>query len=815
MSIFTIWSFIVVITMFIHQLQTAVYIADFMRGITTFTPALILYIVIRYTHYPKWFGNKQALFLFGITSLLALFSITEQLHHLSVHENSISYNLDKIPIHVFKAGKIFLLYFFHIFFCLFISLFILVRSLFHSGVFFKKQIIYIIAAIGIPAINDVFYWFGYSIFKDYHLITISFVIGNSFFALALFGHRFLRLAPVARSMVIDSINDIMLVTNTEHIIIDVNERFRQKFGLKNSLCIGKSVFEVLSHYTELIEVYKNNINKEITLQIEKQTFYYSTNVTSIEYSGEKELSKIVFLHDNTEIKQAEIKIKESEEKFHSIFNNLQTGLMLLNKEGKYIAINPGYNKITGYSEEEMKNKSIGLITHPDDKPKIKEAMNFVANPWQDGEYSEEYKLIKKNSELVWVLVYAKPYFNLQGEFEYVMVEFIDITNLKNNEIKLKEYSKKLEETNATKDKFFSIIAHDLRNPFNGLIGISQIILKNMDSMEKENLSRLIEMIHQTSKSGHKLLENLLEWSCIQTNTIKYYPQPIPLKNTSEGIIYDLNVSFENKNIFIINEINQETEVFADYNMLCAILRNLLSNACKFTNSNGQIRISATKNFENNEMEITISDNGVGIKEENLKKIFRIDSKVITKGTQNENGTGLGLILCKEFIEKNEGKIWIESKVNEGTKVSFTLPCMHSCPDEIKTEAVNESEIHLTPKYSLPTNQFQKMTEELLQLLLVEKLYTDPNLTLQKFANRMNTNRVYLSQVINEVFNQNFNNFINKYRIQESIKLLKDYKVNNLTIENIAVSTGFKNKVTFYAAFKKVTGKTPGEYISNP
>jgi two-component system, sensor histidine kinase and response regulator len=234
---------------------------------------------------------------------------------------------------------------------------------------------------------------------------------------------------------------------------------------------------------------------------------------------------------------------------------------------------------------------------------------------------------------------------------------------------LLEKIEELKQANATKDKFFSIIAHDLMSPFNALVGLSELLVeKDIDVQEREKLLRIIQ---QASKTGYNLLKNLLEWSRFQTGRMTFRLESINLKELVDSNLELLRSNALAKDIQIFSDILEKTFVLADSNMLNTIIRNLLSNAIKFTPENGKINISGCE--KESETEISISDTGVGIKPQDIEKLFRKDITYSTQGTKQESGTGLGLILCQEFVEKHEGKIWVESELGKGSIFYITLP----------------------------------------------------------------------------------------------------------------------------------------------
>ena len=229
----------------------------------------------------------------------------------------------------------------------------------------------------------------------------------------------------------------------------------------------------------------------------------------------------------------------------------------------------------------------------------------------------------------------------------------------------------LNELNASKDKFFSIIAHDLKNPFNTIIGFSEMLRDEITSGGLNKSGEYAGMIFDSATKTYRLLENLLEWANSQRGKISFNPVPMNLCEIFKEDLRILNEMAGRKNIELINHFPDNLTIIADKNMIKTILRNLISNAIKFTHINGKVEVTAS--IDNKKAEISVSDSGIGMTRETMAKLFRIDSNLSIRGTENEKGTGLGLILCKEFIEKHGGKIWVESEPDEGSIFRFTLP----------------------------------------------------------------------------------------------------------------------------------------------
>jgi PAS domain S-box-containing protein len=270
----------------------------------------------------------------------------------------------------------------------------------------------------------------------------------------------------------------------------------------------------------------------------------------------------------------------------------------------------------------------------------------------------------------WVRMMGNPVFE-GGKIIKLTGDIVDITERKISEEALKASEAKLKDINATKDKFFSIIAHDLKNPFNGILGFSNILKEEAHDLDVPTIKEYSDLINRAAVQVFRLLENLLSWARIQQDQMPYNPTTLSLKEITDEVIELMNDSAVRKKISITNRISDELMVNADSDMLKTIFRNLLSNAIKFTPSNGKVVLNAVENDD--KVEISIKDNGRGMSNENLGKLFKLDASHSTHGTENEEGTGLGLILCKEFVEKHGGTITAESELGKGSTFKFTLP----------------------------------------------------------------------------------------------------------------------------------------------
>jgi len=236
---------------------------------------------------------------------------------------------------------------------------------------------------------------------------------------------------------------------------------------------------------------------------------------------------------------------------------------------------------------------------------------------------------------------------------------------------LKDKTMELNELNRSKDKFFSIIAHDLKNPFNVLVSYTSLLKTDFEMFSKPELSQIISDLNQASENGFNLLQNLLLWTRSQTNRIHVFRTNFNLDVILEQVkaLVELNLNAKDQRLIVDN--NPDLVIYADKDMIATVLRNLVFNAIKFSNKGAEIHLKITINDSN--VRIDVIDSGIGIAEETIQKLFAIDQNTSTEGTDGETGTGLGLVICKEFIEKNEGSIWVESQLGKGSVFSFTLP----------------------------------------------------------------------------------------------------------------------------------------------
>jgi len=259
-----------------------------------------------------------------------------------------------------------------------------------------------------------------------------------------------------------------------------------------------------------------------------------------------------------------------------------------------------------------------------------------------------------------------------GEFSLAFNKMIEnLREKKTLEDLLIRQNEELIQLNAQKDKFFSIIAHDLKSPFNSILGFSELLKDEGRDLDIDSIIQYAGIINSSAQHTFELLVNLLEWARMQQGRIPFEPKPFLLNSIIHAEYEGSKETANQKNISLIDGIQENIIVTADENMLRTVIRNLISNAIKFTPKQGFVKVSAE--VRDDYVHILVSDSGVGIKAETIGKLFKIETSFTTRGTENEKGTGLGLLLCKEFIEKHGGKIWVESEEGQGSTFSFSLP----------------------------------------------------------------------------------------------------------------------------------------------
>ncbi len=354
-------------------------------------------------------------------------------------------------------------------------------------------------------------------------------------------------------------------------------------------------------------------------------------------------------------------------KFRALSENSQDCITRYDREHCHIYMNKAGLELRGLSKEQILGKTHreSGIYEEEQIEMMEKSIESVFKTKQP-QY-EQFSMEQSHGKAYYDLRFF-PEFNSDNEVGSVIGVSRDITDLKQSEIELLQL-------NIDKDRFISILGHDLRSPLLTLLSFSELLAENIQDYDKSEIQSIVTEMMQSTKITYNLLEDILTWTKAQSGKIPYNPKKVIFAEICENTIGVLGPNATSKSINISYQVTDSMTVFADNDMLRTILRNLLSNAIKFTNKGGEINIKAEENPAY--VCISVSDNGIGIAPENLAKLFKMTEVISTQGTAREKGTGLGLLLCQEFVVKHGGRIWAESEEGKGSIFNFTLPSNNS------------------------------------------------------------------------------------------------------------------------------------------
>jgi PAS domain S-box-containing protein len=354
----------------------------------------------------------------------------------------------------------------------------------------------------------------------------------------------------------------------------------------------------------------------------------------------------------------------------SAVDNTNDMILVVNMDSEIEYLNDYAVQITGYAREEALGKTFYSFFSRPEASRVRAIFRRIAA--EKARFSLlRLTVFTKTGEKLTLEVNGVPV-SVNSRFKngYFCI-LRDISERESAEKELEMLVSELKESIAAKDRFFSLIAHDLKSPFHGMLGLSGILLNEFDMLPPEDVKKYLSHLNQSAKSVYNLVNDLLEWARMQTNHFNFQPQKLTLFNEVYRAGQLLIESSSRKSVNLINNVKTNIWVYADVKMLQSILMGLLNNAIKFSHPGGKIWIDAIE--YNDAVQIRIKDQGIGISKQNLEKLFKPDTHYSTLGTLKESGTGLGLILCKDQVERNGGRIWIESNLNAGAEVFFTLP----------------------------------------------------------------------------------------------------------------------------------------------
>jgi two-component system, sensor histidine kinase and response regulator len=481
----------------------------------------------------------------------------------------------------------------------------------------------------------------------------------------------------------DNISDNIYFKDNKSCFMRISKAQSEKFGLSDpSQALGKTDFDFFMEeharqaYETEMEILKTGrplVNFE-----EKETWpdgsvsWVSTSKSPLYDNDGQIIGTFGISRDITERKLAEEALTQERILLKTLMDNIPDHIYFKDKESRFIRISKAQAGIFGLGDpvDAVGKTDFDFFTEEHARPAFETEMEIIetGRPLVNFEEKETWP----DGRVSWVSTTKEPLFDINGQIIGTFGISRDITERKRSEAIIEKRNKELIKLNSEKDKFFSIIAHDLKSPFISLLGLTELMA---DTTEGFTLAEFIEhskSLNEIARNLYKLLENLLEWAQIQKGSLNFTPKDSDLSKLVSQSIETITQRAMQKRITIINETGNSQKVFVDEKMIDTVFRNLLSNAVKFTKTDGKIVVKYEQS-DSKTIELSISDTGVGIPSSDIKRLFKIEEKVSTRGTDGESSTGLGLLLCKEFIEKHGGKIWVESEVNQGTKFFFTLP----------------------------------------------------------------------------------------------------------------------------------------------
>lgn len=452
------------------------------------------------------------------------------------------------------------------------------------------------------------------------------------------------------------------VTDEKGKFISVNRRWLEIFGYRHEDVLDENNFDLLfaekKYYYDFVNKLKTGEVENFSIRDEFLTRDGEKIPCSLKISPLFENGNISFLQTvsvSEKMNSDSLFVKNQFKFLNTLINSIPNPVYYVNTHGIFLGCNRAFAEFSGSESENLFGRSIFDLAPLEIAQKERESDLQLINAHNSVCYEAQYP---SKGKLIDVLISKSIFYNNDGTVAGILSVLIDISERVKAENALKLSEQKLKEVNIAKDKFFSIISHNLKNPFTALLGFSEMLIEDFEELSDEDKLSFLSEIKNSSRFAFSLLENLLQWSRLELGKLKSSPEFIQLKPIAEEIINDFSTKIADKNITLHKEISDSIIVRADLNMMKSIIMNLISNAVKFVGESGVIKISAKHNGSCVIFEVL--DNGPGLSQKVLDNLFKIDSHQSSNGNSNEKGTGLGLIITKRFIEINNGTIKIEN-----------------------------------------------------------------------------------------------------------------------------------------------------------
>ncbi len=604
--------------------------------------------------------------------------------------------------------------------------------------------------------------------------------------------------------------DAIAVLDGDKIIL-TNNKFLSLFNIDNtSETIGMKLLDVIDDADNSLEKYfKNKTNKflgkkEYQLLRHENEKSIDVEITISSYDLFEQTINVALITDITNRKKYEAALKESEDRYRNITENLDEFIWtaeIVDQKLIQSFYTPVVEEITGYSPNDFLSKNyLWLrIIHPDDtKNVVTKLKRLYKDPARLSD-EVEYRIINKIGNVVWIKNKITILRNEDGKILKVFGLVSDISISKKAEEDVSKYTENLKVLNETKDRFISIISHDLRTPFSSILGFTDILLNDRNLPEAKQVE-YISFIQESSQHMLSLVNSLLDWTRLQTGRVRFEPERMNARISVNKAIQVLAGTSLRKNINVVSEIDKDVFVHADEALLFQVFNNLISNAIKFTNHGGVIQIFANPQVYEKQYEFIVKDNGKGIRKEDQEKLFKIDSKFTTNGTAGEKGSGLGLSLVYDIIKKHGGNIWVKSEEGNGTEFHFTIPVASTkilLIDDSKTDRLLYTKLlkSIIPNYTIIEAEnglkgYEEIKKSFPALVITDHLM--PTMSGYDLVKQINISKLKIKPPIIVLSSDLNDSIIEEYK-ELGVEYIF-YKPVNLTALKVAIDKSLKKAI---------------------
>lgn len=615
-----------------------------------------------------------------------------------------------------------------------------------------------------------------------------------------------------RSMFEASQDGITVQVDRNYVL--VNESFTKIFGYDNvDEIVGKDVLDFVAeedltkvaNYVTAFERGEDTPKLYDFKGLKKDRSVINVEKSDSSYKTEEGIVVVSTFRDITEVKGAHDKLEISEARYRNISRNIDDCMWSAErKDGgfKNIFYSDAIKKITGYSSDTfISDQKLWIrIIHPDDSHRVVKSLQRIYKDAARVSGEIEYRIINDLGNIVWIKNKLNVLRDDKGTIQQIFGLVSDITLSKRGEEELKKSAKDLKALNEAKDRFISIISHDLRTPFSSILGFTDMLLSDRNMPEDKQVE-YISFIKESSRNMLSLVNSLLDWTRLQTGRIEFAPRRINGKHLVTRSIQTLSGVSLQKNINLVSDSVEDVYIHADENLLLQVLNNLISNAIKFTGQGGTIVVSASQMGKKRQAQFIVKDTGTGIREADIPKLFKVDTKFTTLGTSGEKGSGLGLSLVYDIIKKHGGDIAVRSEVGSGTEMIFTMPVSSTkilLVDDIRTDRILYSKLlkNFVPDYTIDEAANGKEAFEQIKTTFPALVITDHKMPVMSgfdLVQQLNLSDLkYKPPVI--ILSSDLNDsIIDEYKEQGVVFAFK--KPVNLTAFKFAVDKSLRQSIT--------------------